>query len=223
MRGLWALVVSIGSLLVVVNLAPDPQPHGITDHALAARHIGTVESEASTAPRFATTESRLSEVDRVFNTSALGPRQASWARDVLGGGCDYTWSDLEPRLAGRRITIQLGEPAARAMYYPNELRIVVHRYYYRNERTEASRLLPWESAHAADLLSMTEEQRHRVTDLYHPHEDDDHRWLEGQYDHQVGEAFMEGFVAAFCPSLATEARFEHVTTPEIAAEIREIL
>jgi len=223
MRGFWALVTSLATAVVVISLASEPLPTRPADRPLAARGTTVVDRDASSTPRFAASESRLSEVDRVFDTSALGPRQASWARNVLGDGCDFSWSDLEPRLAGRRIEIRLGEPAARAMYYPDQLRMVIHRYYYRNERTEADRLLAWESAHAVDLLAMSEEQRQQVTELYHSDHHDDHGWLDGAYESQVGEAFMEGFVAAFCPSLATESSFVHVTTPEIADGIKEIL
>jgi len=121
------------------------------------------------------------------------------------------------------VKIQIGEPPARAMFYPGGPRVVIHRYYFQSERDEASRLLAWESAHAIDFFALWEDQREDIIRAYHDGRLDDHGWLDGPYDEQTGEAFMEGFVAAFCPSLTTDATFAHVTTPEIAQEIREIL
>jgi hypothetical protein len=163
------------------------------------------------------------DVGLVFNLSKLTDPQKRWARTILSQGCSYDWQKLIPSLSGRKIKIQIGNPSARAMFYPAELRLVIHRYYYRSERADASRLLGWETAHAVDLLSLDEEQRADITDLYHADTSDDHGWLYGSYEHQVGEAFMEGFVAAFCPTLSTDPLFSHETSPEIAEGIRSEL
>lgn len=164
-----------------------------------------------------------SDLRLVFNLSKLTDGQKRWARAILGEGCDFGWDRLVGPLAGRKIKIVLGDPPARAMFYPGELRLVIQRYFYREERTEASRLLGWEIAHAIDLLVMSDDDRHAIVDLYHSDDTDNHGWLSGSYEDQVGEAFMEGFVAAFCPALSVEPMFGHETTSEIADGIRSQL
>jgi hypothetical protein len=108
------------------------------------------------------------------------------------------------------------------MYYPPEKRLVVHRYFFTKERAEASRILAWEAAHVVDIYSLSDSDHAAITDLYHSGADD-HGWFAGRYDDQVGEAFMEGFVAAYCPRLEAPSTFSHETTPDVAAGIRDLL
>lgn len=163
------------------------------------------------------------DLDKVFDFSSLSPTQTTWVRTILTVKCDFDWRKLEPGLAGNKVRIEIAEPSAPGMYYVSELRLAVNRYYYRLQRATAGKILAWELAHAVDMVSMTPEQRQQIIEFYDYGEGDTHQWLSGPYYQQVGEAFMEGFVAAFCPTISGQPTFAHVTTPEIAAKIRDLL
>ena len=196
-----------------------------TPRALPARNVSSQESAPATTTSDGTTsEVRLQSVREIFDVSQLTARQTKWAQTVLASKCNFDWTRLAGRLNGEKVKLQLSQPPARAMFYTAPARIAVHKYYYREERLEASRLLAWEAAHAVDIYWMTEDHRAKITELYHGDHDEAHGWFEGAYEDQIGEAFMEGFVGAFCPELALEKSFfSHETTPEISAAIRTTL
>ena len=162
-------------------------------------------------------------VGSVFDLSSLRAAEVVWAQETLSQECSFDWDELGGHMGDRRVHVELGDPPARGMYYPAEYRLEVHKYYFQHEPAVAARVLAWEAAHVVDLMSLTDTQRGRIQALYHDGHSDSHGWFSGRYAEQVGEAFMEGFVAAYCPGLAAESVFTHETTPAIATEIKDIL
>lgn len=233
-----ALALAAASLLTVFmrlpkNVSYDLHLHDHVHGLPSSQHgpfdragIDTTASDVAIEALLAGTTKGMQNTagfDKVFDLTALTEAQQRWARTTLTGGCGYDWTKLTEALAGRKIQVRLGRLRARAMFYPSDLRIVVHRYYYKSERPEASRLLGLEVAHAVDIVVVTADERSRIADMYHSAGSDDHQWLAGEYEDQVGEAFMEGFVAAFCPALSVDPVFSHETTSTIAAGIRSEL
>lgn len=164
------------------------------------------------------------QLQSIFDFSALDPQQTAWATKVVATSCDYDWTKLSDSLDGRKVKVEIGAPSARGMYYPSELRVEVHRYYYRNAPQQASRILAWELAHAVDMQALTPSQREQIIGLYDYGSSDTREWLTGPYEDQVGEAFMEGFVEAFCKPLSVRSDyFSHRTTPDIGLGIRNVL
>lgn len=160
--------------------------------------------------------------ERVFDLSNLDEPGIAWAQRVLNQECSFDWTRVAAGVGADKVRVELDAPPARGMYYPAEKRLVVHRYFYSDQPAVASRVLAWEAAHVVDIYSLSDTERQSIADLYHEGSDD-HGWLSGAYEDQVGEAFMEGFVAAFCPGLEASPYFTHETTPEVAAGIRDLL
>jgi hypothetical protein len=218
-----ALLCTIATLLLLATpLSSDPAESEL--RPLPAGDVDVDDSALAETSSDAATAERAASVSRVFDFSAMTARQRHWAQGILIEQCSFDWDRLLAKLNGSRVKVRIAEPPARAMFYPADPRVEVHRYFYRSERAVAGRLLAWETAHAVDIFLLSEEQRLEIMELYHGGSSDDHGWLSGDYGDQVGEAFMEGFTAAFCPGLTSStSSFNHVTTPEIAERLREIV
>jgi hypothetical protein len=195
------------------------------NHKPAKKHKRQPAPVADPAPVEAATQPVVSdELNALFDLSALDAHGTAWATSVLENSCDYDWTRLAQGLDGRKVKIEIATPSARGMFYPAEMRVEVHRYYYKNAPQQAGRILAWELAHAVDFLAMTSEQREQILGLYNYGPEDPQEWLTGPYEDQVGEAFMEGFVAAYCAPLSVRSDyFSHRTTPEIGQGIRQVL
>ena len=206
-----------------VSLAPQHKPANKKHHREIKK--AAPEPGAETAPVEPVTEAVVpDELAAIFDFSSLDAPATTWAVDVLGSSCDYDWTKLAQGLEGRKVRIDIATPAARGMFYPADMHVEVHRYYYKNAPHQAGRILAWELAHAVDFLAMTPDQRQQIIGLYNYGPDDPQEWLTGPYEDQVGEAFMEGFVAAYCAPLSVRSDyFSHRTTPELGQGIRQIL
>lgn len=97
----------------------------------------------------------------------------------------------------------------------------------------AAKVLWFELAHMADFFGMDAGQRRAIYAAFHGGEVTDHGhgspedWFGDAdrtgYWHQVGEALMPAFAAAFAGLGGLGDGFAHVATPEVIAEIRRVL
>lgn len=85
-----------------------------------------------------------------------------------------------------------------------------------------------EAAHQVDFFYLTDDDREAIWDIYHDTAGDigdhGHNWFdEGAYETWVGESLMAGFTRAYSDVHVSLSQFTHVTTDEVARELREAI
>lgn len=80
-----------------------------------------------------------------------------------------------------------------------------------------------EVAHAVDQYVLTDADRIRLQQQWHPSGPDEHGWFDkGPYATWSGEAFMGLFVAAYSDLPVTFDQFVHEPTPDVVALLRSM-
>ncbi len=80
-----------------------------------------------------------------------------------------------------------------------------------------------EVAHAVDQYVLTDADRLRLQQAWHPAGPDDHTWFDsGPYETWSGEAFMGLFVAAYSDLAVSMDQFVHAPTPDMVALLQSL-
>lgn len=177
-------------------------------------------------------EAALARCDFPFERLTAGLRQ-QWNKDTIS----VEWADLDTTSS---VVLEVGRAGRAHRVKPNvesrdrvlgtawtDGRIYID-YSCESDPELAAEVFLSEAAHQVDFFYLTDDDREAIWDIYHDAAGDigdhGHNWFdEGAYETWVGESLMAGFTRAYSDVHISLSQFTHVTTDEVARELREAI